>query len=78
MLFTSSKESKVVSSKDGFIHFKNGRYETDNEDEIEALKKCEDVFMEETEEVEEKEVETEVEEVEEKVVEKPKKETKSK
>ena len=63
MLFTSSKESKVVSSKNGFIHFKNGRYETDNEDEIEALKKCEDVFMEE---------------IEEKVVEKPKKETKSK
>ena len=46
MLFTSSKESKVVSSKNGFIHFKNGRYETDNEDEIEALKKCEDVFTE--------------------------------
>ena len=63
MLFTSSKESKVVSSENGFIHFKNGRYETDNEDEIEALKKCEDVFMEE---------------VEENVVEKPKKETKSK
>ena len=63
MLFTSSKESKVVSSKNGFIHFKNGSYETDNEDEIEALKKCEDVFMEE---------------IEEKVVEKPKKETKSK
>ena len=68
MLFTSSKESKVVSSKNGFIHFKNGRYETDNEDEIEALKKCEDVFMEEAE----------VEEIEEEVVEKPKKETKSK
>ena len=68
MLFISSRESKVVSSKNGFIHFKNGRYETDNEDEIEALKKCEDVFMEETE----------VEETEEKVVEKPKKETKSK
>ena len=49
MLFTSSKESKVVSSKNGFIHFKNGRYETDNEDEIEALKKCVDVFMEEVE-----------------------------
>ena len=63
MLFTSSKESKVVSSENGFIHFKNGRYETDNKDEIEALKKCEDVFMEETEA---------------KVVEKPKKETKSK
>ena len=63
MLFTSSKESKVVSSKNGFIHFKNGRYETDNEDEIEALKKCEDVFMEE---------------IEEEVVGKPKKETKSK
>ena len=47
MLFTSSKESKVVSSENGFIHFKNGRYETDNKDEIEALKKCEDVFMEE-------------------------------
>ena len=68
MLFTSSKESKVVSSENGFIHFKNGRYETDNEDEIEALKKCEDVFMEEAE----------VEEIEEEVVEKPKKETKSK
>ena len=63
MLFISSRESKVVSSKNGFIHFKNGRYETDNKDEIEALKKCEDVFMEEAEE---------------KVVEKPKKETKSK
>lgn len=25
---------------------KMGRYETDNEDEVEALKKCEDVFME--------------------------------
>ena len=49
MLFTSSKESKVVSSENGFIHFKNGRYETDNKDEIEALKKCEDVFMEEAE-----------------------------
>ena len=49
MLFTSSKESKVVSSENGFIHFKNGRYETDNKDEIEALKKCEDVFMEEVE-----------------------------
>ena len=49
MLFTSSKESKVVSSKNGFIHFKNGRYETDNKDEIEALKKCGDVFMEEVE-----------------------------
>ena len=47
MLFTSSKESKVVSSKNGFINFKNGRYETDNKDEIEALKKCEDVFMKE-------------------------------
>ena len=46
MLFTSSKESKVVSSKNGFIHFKNGKYETDNRDEIEALKKCGDVFME--------------------------------
>ena len=46
MLFTSSRESKIVSSKNGFIHFKKGRYETDNEDEIEALKKCEDVFME--------------------------------
>lgn len=68
MLFTSSKESKVVSSENGFIHFKNGRYETDNKDEIEALKKCVDVFMEEVE----------VEEVETKVVEKPKKETKSK
>ena len=45
MLFTSSKESKVVSSENGFIHFKNGRYETDNKDEIEALKKCEDVFV---------------------------------
>ena len=65
MLFTSSKESKVVSSKNGFIHFKNGKYETDNEDEIEALKKCEDVFMEKAK-------------VEEKVVEKPKKESKSK
>ena len=63
MLFTSSKESKVVSSENGFIHFKKVKYETDNEDEIEALKKCEDVFMEETET---------------KVVEKPKKETKSK
>ena len=73
MLFISSKESKVVSSKNGFIHFKNGRYETDNKDEIEALKKCEDVFMEEAE-VEE----IEVEEIEEEVVEKPKKETKSK
>ena len=49
MLFTSSKESKVVSSKNGFIHFKNGRYETDNKDEIEALKKCGDVFMVEVE-----------------------------
>ena len=49
MLFTSSKESKVVSSKNGFIHFKNGKYETDNKDEIEALKKCEDVFMVEVE-----------------------------
>ena len=49
MLFTSSKESKVVSSENGFIHFKNGRYETDNKDEIEALKKCEDVFIEEIE-----------------------------
>ena len=68
MLFISSRESKVVSSKNGFIHFKNGRYETDNEDEIEALKKCEDVFMEEAE----------VEEIEEEVVEKPKKESKSK
>ena len=68
MLFTSSKESKVVSSENGFIHFKNGRYETDNKDEIEALKKCEDVFMEEAE----------VEEIEEEVVEKPKKESKSK
>ena len=46
MLFTSSKESKVVSSENGFIHFKNGKYETDNKDEIEALKKCVDVFME--------------------------------
>lgn len=68
MLFISSRESKVVSSENGFIHFKNGRYETDNEDEIEALKKCEDVFMEEAE----------VKEIEEEVVEKPKKETKSK
>ena len=49
MLFTSSKESKVVSSENGFIHFKNGKYETDNKDEIEALKKCEDVFVEEVE-----------------------------
>jgi hypothetical protein len=49
MLFTSSKESKVVSSENGFIHFKNGRYETDNRDEIEALKKCGDVFVEEVE-----------------------------
>ena len=49
MLFTSSKESKVVSSKNGFIHFKNGKYETDNKDEIEALKKCGDVFAEEFE-----------------------------
>ena len=72
MLFTSSKESKVVSSENGFIHFKKGRYETDNEDEIEALKKGEDVFMEE--EV----VELEEVELEEEVVEKPKKETKSK
>ena len=63
MLFTSSKEGKVVSSENGFIHFENGKYETDNKDEIEALKKCEDVFMEEAET---------------KVVEKPKKETKSK
>ena len=68
MLFISSRESKVVSSKNGFIHFKNGRYETDNEDEIEALKKCGDVFMEEAE----------VEEIKEEVVKKPKKETKSK
>ena len=73
MLFISSRESKVVSSKNGFIHFKNGRYETDNEDEIEALKKCEDVFMEEAEAEE-----AEVEEIEEVVVEKPKKESKSK
>lgn len=68
MLFTSSKESKVVSSENGFIHFKRGKYETDNKAEIEALKKCEDVFMEEAE----------VKEIEEEVVEKPKKETKSK
>ena len=68
MLFTSSKESKVVSSEKGFIHFKKGKYETDNKAEIEALKKCVDVFMEESE----------VEEAEIKVVEKPKKETKSK
>ena len=49
MLFTSSKESKVVSSENGFIHFKNGKYETDNKDEIEALKKSVEVFMEEVE-----------------------------
>ena len=73
MLFISSRESKVVSSENGFIHFKNGRYETDNEDEIEALKKCEDVFMEEAEAEE-----AEAEEIKEEVVEKPKKESKSK
>ena len=46
MIITSSEESKVVSSENGWIHLKNGREETDNKDEIEALKKCEDVFME--------------------------------
>ena len=49
MLFTSSKESKVVSSENGFIHFEKGKYETDNKAEIEALKKCVDVFIEEVE-----------------------------
>ena len=48
-IFKSVTVDKIVSSRNGFIHFKNGRYETDNEDEIEALKKCEDVFIEEAE-----------------------------
>lgn len=40
MLFTSTKEDKIVSSKNGFIHFKNGKYETTDKDEIEALEKA--------------------------------------
>ena len=48
-IFKSITVDKIVSSRNGFIHFKNGKYETDNKDEIEALKKCGDVFMVEAE-----------------------------
>ena len=46
MLFKSTKEDKIVSSKNGFIHFKNGIYETVDKDEIEALEKALDVTKE--------------------------------
>ena len=48
MLFTSDKEDKVVSSKNGLIYFKKGKYETDNEDEIESLKNAVGVEYEES------------------------------
>lgn len=46
MLFKSTKEDKIVSSKNGFIHFKNGIYETVDKDEIEALDKALNVTKE--------------------------------
>ena len=46
MLFKSTKEDKIVSSKNGFIHFKNGSYETVDKDEIEALEKALNVTKE--------------------------------
>jgi len=46
MLFKSTKEDKIVSSKNGFIHFKNGIYETVDKDEIEALEKAINVTKE--------------------------------
>lgn len=49
MLFKSTKEDKIVSSKNGFIHFKNGIYETVDKDEIEALEKALNVTKEDLE-----------------------------
>lgn len=46
MLFKSTKEDKIVSSKNGFIHFENGIYETVDKDEIEALEKAINVTKE--------------------------------
>ena len=56
MLFTSDKEDKIVSSKNGFIYFKKGKYETDNEDEIESLKNAVGVHSEDLDEIEDSNV----------------------
>ena len=45
-IFKSAIVDKIVSSRIGFIHFKNGIYETVDKDEIEALEKAIDVIKE--------------------------------
>lgn len=48
-IFKSAIVDKIVSSRIGFIHFKNGIFETENKDHIDALSKAIGVHIEDSE-----------------------------
>ena len=45
-IFKSVTVDKIVSSRNGFIHFNNGEFETENKDHIDALNKAIGVYLE--------------------------------